>query len=238
MMKPLVGVLRFFGLFFLSMFFATIILVTLLFTRSSRLFHWFCRTWARWVLFVCGVKVHVRGVENLVPGESYVYVSNHASMFDIPSVIAGIPDQIRIVYKKELHWVPLFGWGLKFGSYIAIDRGRGAKAQKSLEKAIRKIRNGESVLLFAEGTRTLDGKLQPFKRGAFHIAVRAGVPVIPLTINGSYRILPKHTIRVQPGTVELTLEKPIRLAGALGKESELKLMEEVHAAIEKHYINQ
>lgn len=238
MMKPLVGVLRFFGLFFLSMFFAGIILVTLLFTRSSRLFHWFCRKWARCVLFVCAVKVHVRGVENLQPGEGYVYVSNHASMFDIPSVIAGIPDQIRIVYKKELHWVPLFGWGLKFGSYIAIDRGRGAKAQKSLEQAIHKIRNGESVLLFAEGTRTLDGKLQPFKRGAFHIAVRAGVPVIPLTINGSYRILPKHTIRVHPGTVELTLEKPIRLAGALGKESELKLMEEVHAAIEKHYINQ
>lgn len=237
-MKKVVGGLRFLALFSLSMFFAAVILVTLSFTRNSRLFHWFCRKWARSVLAVCGVRVSVRGTEHLRSGNGYVYVANHAGMFDIPAVIAGIPDQIRIVYKKELQWIPVFGWGLKFGSYIAIDRGRGVKAQRSLEEAVKKIRNGESVLLFAEGTRTLDGKLQPFKRGAFHIAVEAGVPVVPLTINGSFRILPKHSISINPGHVELVLAPPIHLGDARGKETELTLMEDVHAAIQKHYIDQ
>jgi 1-acyl-sn-glycerol-3-phosphate acyltransferase len=237
-MKKLIGALRFFGLFVNSMVYATLVLVTLIFTRSSRVFHALCRSWAKVSLALCGVTTSVRGTEHLQPGQGYVYVSNHASLFDIPAVIAAIPDQIRIVYKKELHWIPLFGWGLKFGSYIAIDRGRSVKAQKSLEKAIRKIRNGESVLLYAEGTRTLDGRLQPFKRGAFHIAVQAGVPVVPLTINGSFKILPKHSISINPGHVELILEKPIHLSGMQGKESELKLMEEVHAAIARHYVNQ
>lgn len=237
-MKKAVGVLRFLGLFVNSMAYASAVLLTLLFTRNSRVFHSLCRSWARTSLAICGVRVSVKGVEHLAPGTGYVYVSNHASMFDIPAVIAGIPDQIRIVYKKELHWIPVFGWGLKFGSYIAIDRGRSVKAQRSLEEAICKIRNGESVLLFAEGTRTLDGTLQPFKRGAFHIAARSGVPVVPLTINGSFRILPKHSISINPGHVELILEAPIHLAGEHGKEAERQLMGEVHAAIAKHYINQ
>lgn len=237
-MKTIIGALRFVALFVNSMVYASVVLVTLIFTRNSRVFHALCRSWARTSLALCGVTTSVRGTEYLERGQGYVYVSNHASMFDIPAVIAAIPDQIRIVYKRELHWIPLFGWGLKFGSYIPIDRGRSVKAQKSLEEAIRKIRNGESVLLYAEGTRTLDGKLQPFKRGAFRIAVQAGVPVVPLTINGSFRILPKHSISVNPGHVELILEKPIPLSGMQGKESELKLMEEVHAAIARHYINQ
>lgn len=237
-MKKILGVVRFFGLFLNSMVHAAVVLVVLMFTRSSRVFHAFCRSWARVSLAICGVKVRVRGTEHLQPGRGYVYVSNHASMFDIPAVIAAIPDQIRIVYKKELQWIPLFGWGLKFGSYIAIDRGRSVQAQKSLDEAIRKIGNGESVLLFAEGTRTLDGKLQPFKRGAFHIAVRAGVPVVPLTINGSFKILPKHSVSINPGEVELILDRPIPLSGEQGRDAELKLMEDVHAAIARHYVDQ
>ncbi|MEO8166685.1 MAG: lysophospholipid acyltransferase family protein [bacterium] len=237
-MKKITGALRFFVVAIVSMTFASIILFSLLFNKSGRLFHWFCRHWAGIVVRVCGTTVSVRGFEHVQAGKGYVYVSNHASMFDIPAVIAVIPDQIRLVYKKELEKIPIFGWGLKYGSYIGIDRGRGAEAQKSLDEAVKKIQNGESVLLFAEGTRTLDGRLQPFKRGAFHIAVRAGVPVVPLTINGSYAILPKHSISINPGTVELILEKPIYLHGEEGKETELQLMEEVHAAIEKHYVDQ
>ncbi len=237
-MKKITGALRFFVVAIVSMTFASIILFSLLFNKSGPLFHWFCRHWASIVLRVCGTTVSVRGSEHVQAGKGYVYVSNHASMFDIPAVIARIPAQIRLVYKKELEKIPIFGWGLKYGSYIGIDRGRGVEAQKSLDEAVKKIQNGESVLLFAEGTRTLDGKLQPFKRGAFHIAVRAGVPVVPLTINGSYAILPKHSISINPGTVELILEKPIYLHGEEGKETELQLMEEVHAAIEKHYVDQ
>ena len=206
--------------------------------HRGRLFHALARFWARTVLAICRVRVRVKGVENLERGRSYVYVSNHASMFDIPAILASVPDQIRIVYKKELEVVPFFGWGLKWGHYIGIDRGRGSKAMQSLEEAIGKIRNGQSLLLYAEGTRTLDGKLQPFKRGAFNIAVRAGVPVVPLTVNGSFRIMPKGSIIIHPGNVEIVLGKPILIDSLSGREAERQLMEQVHAAIEANYIDQ
>lgn len=207
--------------------------------KQGRAFHWVARTYSKFVLKICGVKVKTIGVENLQPGKSYIYVSNHASGFDIPAVIGGIPDQIRIVYKKELEKVPFFGWGLKFGkTYIAIDRARGPEAARSLDEAADKIRSGASVLLFAEGTRTKDGKLQPFKRGAFNLAVKSGVPVIPLTINGSFKILPKKKLRIIPGDITLVIDKPIEVLKDGGKQEEMRLMEVVHQAITKHYIEQ
>jgi 1-acyl-sn-glycerol-3-phosphate acyltransferase len=236
-MRTALGALRFVLEVFLSMFFAALELIVIVVRKDDRVFHALARAWARSSLRLCGVTVRVKGLEKLDMRRNYVYVSNHASMFDIPAILATIPDQIRILYKKELNWVPIFGWGLKYGSYVAIDRRRGSDAMKSLGEAADKIRTGASALLYAEGTRTLDGKLQPFKRGAFNLAVRAGVPVVPLTINGSYRLLPKRSIAVQPGEVELILEAPIEIKGS-GKEEEMRLMAEVHAAIEKHYVDQ
>lgn len=237
-MNTVIGALRFGAAVVVALFFATLEILCLPFNRGGRLFHALARGWAHTTLFLCGVSVRVRGLEYRVPGGNYVYVSNHASMFDIPAIIAGIPDQIRIVYKKELERIPIFGWGLKWGSYIGIDRSRGPDAMKSLEEAARTIREGASVLLYAEGTRTLDGKLQPFKRGAFNLAVNAGVPVIPLTVNGTFNILPKHSIAVRPGRAELILDRPIEIGDDRGKEAELQLMELVHAAIKRNYVEQ
>ena len=109
---------------------------------------------------------------------------------------------------------------------------------KSIEAAARKIRRGASVLLFAEGTRTLDGKLQPFKRGAFNLALRASVPVVPLTINGTYAILRKHSVMIRPGTARLILGDPIEPSDASGRDAELALMDMVHREIVKTYIDQ
>jgi len=189
------------------------------------------------VLAICGVKVKVQGTENVDPSQHYIYVSNHASAFDIPAVVVGIPDQIRIVFKKELEKVPFFGWALKFGGYITIDRGKSISAMRSLERAAKKIRRGVSVLLFAEGTRSKDGKLQPFKRGAFNLAAKSGVPIIPVTINGSSQILPKHTLKLRPGTIHLVLDKPIPTESCNTKEGELKLMEQVRNAVAKNFIS-
>ena len=236
-MKTVLGLGRFVVAVLNSMFFATLELIVILFKKNDKVFHALARGWARSTLKICGVKVHVRGLEKVDMKRNYVYVSNHASMFDIPAIIASIPDQIRIVFKKELHWIPIFGWGLKYGSYISIDRSRGPAAMKSLEEAVEKIRTGASVLLYAEGTRTLDGKLQTFKRGAFNLAVKAGVPVVPLTVNGSFTLLPKRSVVIHPGEVGLVLESPIEIKGN-GKETELRLMEEVHTAIQKHYVDQ
>ncbi len=233
------GPLRFFVAVVVSILFAALELLFILCDRrSGRLFHALARSWARSVLHICGVTVRVRGLEKVRFDRNYVYVSNHASMLDIPVIVAGIPDQIRIVYKKELHVIPVFGWGLKLGAYIAIDRGRGTKAMNSLEQAIGKIRNGASVLLYAEGTRTTDGKLQQFKRGAFTIAARAGVPVVPLTVNGSYSLLRKRSFSIHPGVVEIVLDAPIPVPGGDERQAELALMKEVHSVISRHYITQ
>lgn len=237
-MKTLLGVLRFIVAICTSITFAIVVILTLPVNRRGVVFHALARAWARVTLFICGVRVHVWGLEKLDRSQKYVYVSNHASMFDIPAIVASIPDQIRIVYKRELEKIPFFGWGLKWGSYIGIDRTRRADAAKSLKEAAEKIVSGASVLLFAEGTRTLDGKLQPFKRGAFNLAVKAGVPVVPLTVNGSFHILPKHSLSIHPGTIDIVLEAPIILEGESGKDMELKLMQQVHSAIAQHYIDQ
>lgn len=217
---------------------AVVAIVALAFDRTGKKYHWVSRMWSRAALRVCGVRVRVRGAEHLEPGRSYIYVCNHASMVDIPAVAAGIPDDIRIVYKRELEKIPLFGWGLRWSNYIGIDRGRSAEARHSLDDAVAKIRNGASVLMFGEGTRTSDGKLQPFKRGAFHLAVRSGVSVVPLTINGSFTIVPKHSLRIRRGTVELVLSPPIAIAAVEGKDAELALMEKVRAAIAAEYHDQ
>jgi 1-acyl-sn-glycerol-3-phosphate acyltransferase len=209
-----------------------------LLSRSGRHYHHVGRFWSRLLLRICGIQVILRGVEHIQKGEHYIYVTNHASAFDIPIVVGCIPDEIRIVYKKELERIPIFGWSLAVGHYIRIDRSKAIGAMRSLEQAVEKIRHGASVLLFAEGTRTLDGKLQDFKRGAFSLAIKADVPVIPVTINGSFKILPKSKFRINPGTVELILHRPVTINGQTGKQVELHLMEQVRTAIASEYRDQ
>ena len=206
--------------------------------RTGRIYHGIARFWSQGLLFICGLHLTVRGLDHIQAGSNYVYVSNHASLFDIPVVIAGIPDQIRLVYKKELEKIPIFGWSLKWGAYVAIDRSNRIEAKRSVEEATRKIRGGASVLLFAEGTRSADGRLQPFKRGAFNLAVKSGAPVLPLTINGTFRILPKYSLSVRPGSVELVLEPPIPVHPDAGKDEEMRVMELVHEAISRNYKDQ
>ncbi len=237
-MKTAVGFLRFMGAAVISLFFSSTAILSLPVNPGGRTFNTNSRVWAKVLLWICGVDVTARGLEHMRPGCNYVYVANHASMFDIPAVVSAVPDQIRIVYKKELERVPLFGWGLKWGNYIGIDRGHGPEARRSLQEAAEKIRNGASVLLYAEGTRTENGKLQPFKRGAFHLAVISGVPVIPVTINGSFGILRKHSVIVHPGKIEVILEAPVSVGTGNGKEIERELMDRVQAVIQQHYIDQ
>jgi 1-acyl-sn-glycerol-3-phosphate acyltransferase len=207
-------------------------------SRTGRHYHRVGRFWSRLLLKISGIRVIIRGAEHIQKGEHYIYVTNHASAFDIPIVVACIPDDVRIVYKKELERIPIFGWSLAVGHYIRIDRSKAVGAMRSLEKAAEKMRHGASVLLFAEGTRTLTGKLQDFKRGAFSLAVKAAVPIIPITINGSFKILPKKKFRINPGTVELILHQPIPITEQSGKQVELQMMGQVRAAIASMYIDQ
>ncbi|MCX8056774.1 MAG: 1-acyl-sn-glycerol-3-phosphate acyltransferase [Ignavibacteria bacterium] len=219
----------------LTLILATLAIIASIIDRSGRIYNVLGKIWAKILLWIAGVRVKVIGLDNINPKENYVYVANHISGFDIPVVMASLPGQLRIVFKKELTKIPVFGWQLKIGPYILIDRENPTKAMESLEKAKKKIEKGVSVLLFAEGTRSLDGNIQPFKRGAFTLATRSGKKIVPLTIKGTYEILPKKKLRIRPGEVKLFIDPPIEHDGSTDKKSELELMEKVRNIIVKNY---
>jgi 1-acyl-sn-glycerol-3-phosphate acyltransferase len=229
-----VSLLRAFVIICITIPFSLIATAGSLVQRSLRIFYWVTRTWPRMVMNVCNVSLTVRGVEYLQPGTAYVFVANHASMFDILAVLAGIPGRVNLILKKELTRVPIWGWGLLVSPYIVIDRSNARKAMQSLEQAEQRIRNGASVLLFPEGTRTRDGKMQPFKRGAFSLAARSGAPIVPVTINGSFRILPKGSFRINSGHIELVIHKPI-LQGTM---DEPALRQKVEEHVKESYKDQ
>lgn len=213
-----------------------VVLLYIPFLRTGKTYHRLGRFWARQILRIFRISVTMHGSQYVKKGEHYIYASNHASMFDIPTVLASIPDDVHIVLKKELTRVPLWGWVLKLGPYIVIDRFNPRDAFESLNEAAEKIRSGKSVLLFVEGTRTRDGKLQPFKRGTFALAVKSGIPIIPVAINNTFRILPKGSINVRPAAISLVLDTPIPTSGYEGKEGEQKLMSLVEASIVRNYV--
>jgi 1-acyl-sn-glycerol-3-phosphate acyltransferase len=206
--------------------------------RSGRIFNKVGRGWCKGMLWSFRVKVSVAGLDNIRKSERYVYVSNHASLFDIPAVLTSIPDEIRVIFKKELAYIPLWGWSLVLGQYITVDRSNPKDGMGSIDKAVAAVRNGTSVLVFAEGTRSRDGKLQPFKRGAFALAARSGVPIVPVTVNNSFKIMRKGSWKIQPAEIFVVIDKPIQSAGVMGKDDELKLMEQVHAVLEKNFVEQ
>jgi 1-acyl-sn-glycerol-3-phosphate acyltransferase len=203
--------------------------------RSGRIYFWAGRTWTKLALIVCRIKLSVKGMEHVDPYGNYILVSNHASMFDIPVLMNTFPH-VRIMFKKELSYIPFWGWALRWGYHIMVDRSKGTEAMKSLDRAAKAIGEGGQVLLFAEGTRTRDGKLLPFKRGAFSLAAKSGIPIVPIAINGSYSILPKGSFDIRPSQIEVIVNPPIETKGITTREQEIQLMNTVREIIVRSFV--
>jgi 1-acyl-sn-glycerol-3-phosphate acyltransferase len=167
------------------------------------------RLWARLLLGISRVRVVVEGGEKIASTGPFVFLSNHQSQFDILAAVRSIPVPFRVLAKRELFLIPVFGWVLRLSGFVAIDRRNRERAIQSLEKAALRIRRGESLLIYAEGTRSPDGALLPFKKGGFILAIQAGVPVVPMTILGSRAVLPKGSLKIRPGTITVSLGDPI-----------------------------
>jgi 1-acyl-sn-glycerol-3-phosphate acyltransferase len=165
------------------------------------------RAWTRGSLFIFGVRVKVIGKENVARGTGKVYISNHASYLDIFTQLAYLPDNVRMVYKKEINKVPLLGWAMMATGFISIDRENIRSAMSSLEKAAEKIRNGLSIVIYPEGTRTRDGSVGEFKRGMFFLADKAKSDIIPVSIVNSFDLMPGGSGRVKPGTITMVIGK-------------------------------
>ncbi|PLX47807.1 MAG: 1-acyl-sn-glycerol-3-phosphate acyltransferase [Desulfobulbaceae bacterium] len=178
------------------------------------------RTWARLILAVSGVKVRVEGMEKLESGKSYIFAANHQSQFDIFCLQGSFEWDFRWLAKKELFRIPIFGPALRRSGNIPIDRSSGRKSMVSLNEAAQRIKGGCSVVIFPEGTRSVDGNLLDFKAGGMMIAIKAGVGVVPMAICGTRHILPKGKILPRAGEVVIRLGDPLDVSGYSLKEKQ------------------
>ena len=165
--------------------------------------------WSRFILRAAGIRIRYIGLQNRALNHSCVYIANHQSMVDIWTLLPVLPRKTRFVAKESLFRIPVLGWAIRAAGFIPIDRSNIGKAMKSLEKAGAKIRAGNSVILFPEGTRSKDGRLRPFKKGAFHMALKARVPIVPVTISGSFDRLRPNSLWITPGEVMAHFGDPI-----------------------------
>lgn len=192
---------------------AVVALLSGLLDRSGDLVVATARAWSKLVLTTGGVRVHSEHKAPLDPTRSYVFMANHASSVDIWSLFICLPVPIRMIAKQQLGRIPLFGWAMKAGRFIFIDRHNPAAARRSIAEAERRIRTGCSVVIFPEGTRTRDGRLGPFKKGGFHLAQNAGVPIVPVAIRGAGQVMPPGSLLMRPGHVRITVGEPIPTEG-------------------------
>lgn len=223
---------RLFQLFLIPFTFACSLcaIIAGLFDASGRSAHAMAKFWSFWLLRVARIRLKTDGVENVPPEGPVIYMGNHQGNFDINSLTLAIPRRFSWIAKEELFRYPLFGAAMRRAGYIPLDRSDGRKALRSIKQAAERISSGTSVVIFPEGTRTKDGWLLPFKRGGFLLAVKAGVPIVPFTINGSRKINPANPsgkLELRPGTISVSFGEPIATAGVL----EVELMNRVREAI-------
>ena len=167
------------------------------------------RFWARSLLRISGIKIKVIGLDKIDPAQSYVFMSNHQSTFDIMTCLAVLPGAARFLAKKELFRIPIFAQGMKAVGMIPIDRSNSKKARASLDKAVEEIKNGVSVIIFPEGTRTRDGNIQPFKKGGFILAIKGGIPIAPMVLTGAMQVMQKKDLHLQKGSISIEFLDPI-----------------------------
>ncbi len=171
------------------------------------------KLWA-WVLLIStGVKTRIIGKEKIKKGQTYIIISNHQSQFDILALVTRLGIQFRWIIKKELLKIPLFGYALLASRNIFIDRSNTKESIESINKGMNRLPRGTSVMVFAEGTRSADGKIHDFKKGGFVLAIDYGLPILPITINGSRKVLPKGSVVFTPGEIEVIIGDPIDTTG-------------------------
>ncbi len=214
---------------------AVAVMLVGIFNPFSRINSAIMRIWSRILLWAGGVKVQVEGKENVRPGESYIVVANHQSHMDIPVAVVALPFPVRIVSKKELFKIPVFGWGMRAAGIIEIDRFNRKQAIETLKRTGEIARRHHlSILVFPEGTRSPDGKIHSFKKGPFVMAINTGIPVLPISISGTRNILPKKKLRIRSGRVKVKIHSPIPTAD-LQMDDRHNLLEETHKQVMKGF---
>jgi 1-acyl-sn-glycerol-3-phosphate acyltransferase len=180
-----------------------------LFDRRGYFAHGCARVWSWLILKTTGVRVTVEGLDRIKPGTTYVFVSNHQSIYDTPVVFASLPYQLRIIAKESLARFPVLGWHLRRGGHLFVDRKHPDRAG-ILNRWRALVSEGLSLIIFAEGTRSPDGHTARFKAGSFLLAIQAGLPIVPLAVIGTRSVMPKGRLRTEPADVQLIVHDPIQ----------------------------
>jgi 1-acyl-sn-glycerol-3-phosphate acyltransferase len=166
--------------------------------------------WGAWTgVKMAGVKVEVSGLENLDPAQTYIFMSNHTSNLDPPILLPLIPRRTSVMAKKELFSYPILGETMRMGHLVPVDRGNRDAGIAAVHDAADVVRQGINMTIYVEGKRSFDGKLLPFKKGPFYLAMECGVPVVPVTIVGTHDLMPKKRFQISPGTVKVIFHEPI-----------------------------
>ena len=183
------------------------------FDRDGSILHAFARAWSKLILKTIFSPVKIVGLEKIDRSRTHVYAVNHASALDIPVLYACLPFQFRIVHKKELLSYPIVGWHLKRSGQVCVDQQNPAKSVGQIKSAVRTLKNGMPLVIFPEGGRSADGRIQPFLPGAFFMAIKAQVDVVPIALVGTYDLLPMDTYHIKSRPLEMRVGDPISTAG-------------------------
>jgi 1-acyl-sn-glycerol-3-phosphate acyltransferase len=184
-------------------------IVSSLFDRRGYFAHECARAWSWLILKTTGVRVRVEGLDRITPGKTYIFVSNHQSIYDTPVVFTSLPYQLRIIAKASLAQFPVLGWHLRRGGHLFVDR-RNPDRAGILRRWRALVSQGLSLIIYAEGSRSPDGHVARFKAGSFLLAMQAGLPIVPIAIVGTRQVMPKGRLRTEPGHVTLIVHEPIQ----------------------------
>ena len=205
-----------------------------MFDRSGRRLHWFSRAWSWLIMKTILSPVKVTGLDKIDTSKPCVYAVNHASALDIPVLYVHLPFQFRIVFKKELLSYPVVGWQLKRSGQVCIDQQKPTNSIAAIRSAVKSLKAGMPLVIFPEGGRTPDGDIKPFLPGAFFLALKAQVDIVPVALIGTYELLPMDTYHIKCRPLEMRVGKPISTAGLTMRDLEM-LSAKVQKAVEDLY---
>ncbi|MGA9543522.1 MAG: lysophospholipid acyltransferase family protein [Candidatus Sulfotelmatobacter sp.] len=207
-----------------------------LFDRDGRRLHWFSRTWSWLIMKTILSPVKVTGLDKIDTAKPHVYAVNHASALDIPVLYVNLPFQFRIVFKKELLAYPIVGWQLKRSGQVCIDQQKPTNSIAAIRSAVKSLKAGMPLVIYPEGGRTADGEIKPFLPGAFFLAIKAQVDIVPVALVGTYELLPMNTYHIKCRPLEMRVGEPISTAGLTMRDMEVvsakvkKAMEDLYYA--------
>ncbi len=217
-----------------TLVFGFCVLITYPFDRKGRVAHHYARLWGKVALLANRVKVKIEGMDRLDGKGPYIFMSNHQGSYDIFALQGHLPYQFKWLAKKELFSIPFFGWAMAAAGYISIDRQGTRETVEAMNEAAQKIRDGMSVVIFPEGSRSPDGSVQPFKKGGFTLAIKSKVPIVPIAISGSRDIMPKDKLTAMPGEIQMFVGHPIETQHYSSKDRE-PLMKKVRETISQNF---